>query len=168
MVLSNSYQGTELRTWNTPTTLHFYLLTSKGINFLIDWRLKWTDTASSSHHQSIRCYLRIGKNRYLRCTWTLNDWELMEVLFINETEFRKLVAWGGNIYAYFKGPLDVSSAKHLRRWHDISMSLKGRVYITTVHPEMLPGCEAWPLRVQDVRRLNVFDARCLGNIVHVW
>lgn len=58
--------------------------------------------------------------------------------------------------------------KHLWRRHDVSLSLKGRVYKTTVRAVLLYGCESWALRVEDLRRLSVFDNRCMRSIARVW
>ncbi|KER20099.1 hypothetical protein T265_15392, partial [Opisthorchis viverrini] len=53
---------------------------------------------------------------------------------------------------------------HLWRQKGISLDLKGRVYQATVRAVLLYGCETWPLRVDDVRRLQVFDHRCLRSV----
>ena len=48
--------------------------------------------------------------------------------------------------------------RHLWRQKGISLSLKGRVYKTTVRAVfLLYGSETWPLRVENLRRLQVFD-----------
>ena len=66
-----------------------------------------------------------------------------------------------------KARLAFANLRHLWRRRDICLSLKGRVYNTTVRKVLLYGCETWPLRVEDVRRLSVFDNRCLRNIARV-
>ena len=60
-----------------------------------------------------------------------------------------------------------ANLRHLWRRHDISLSLKGRVYSTTVRAVLLYGCETWPVRMDDVHRLSVFDHRCLRSIAGV-
>ncbi|KER26182.1 hypothetical protein T265_06533 [Opisthorchis viverrini] len=49
----------------------------------------------------------------------------------------------------------------------LSLNLKGRVYRATIRAVLLYGCGTWPIRVADLRRLQVFDNRCLGTIAHV-
>lgn len=58
--------------------------------------------------------------------------------------------------------------RHLWRRRDINLSLKGRVYHATVRAVLLYGCETWPTRTEDLRRLAVFDHRCLRSIAGVW
>ena len=53
---------------------------------------------------------------------------------------------------------------HLWRQKGISLRLKGRVYKTTVRAVLLYGCETWTLRAEDLKRLQVFDSRCLRSI----
>ena len=54
----------------------------------------------------------------------------------------------------------------LRRFMDVSLATKGRVYNATVRSTLLYGCETWPLRSGDLHRLQVFDHRCLRSIGH--
>nr|CAX83711.1 endonuclease-reverse transcriptase [Schistosoma japonicum] len=63
-----------------------------------------------------------------------------------------------------KARLAFANLRHLWRRRDIRLSTKGRVYCTAVRPVLLYGCETWPLRVEDTRRLLAFDHRCLRNI----
>ena len=56
---------------------------------------------------------------------------------------------------------------HLWRQKGISLKLKGRVYKTTVRAVLLYGCETWTLRAEDLKRLQVFDNRCLRSIAGV-
>ena len=67
-----------------------------------------------------------------------------------------------------KARLAFANLRHLWRRRDIRLSLKGRVYNTTVRKVLLYGCETWPLRTEDVRRLSTFDHRCLRSIARVW
>ncbi|KAH9581185.1 hypothetical protein MS3_00000572 [Schistosoma haematobium] len=53
---------------------------------------------------------------------------------------------------------------HLWRIRDVSMTVKGRIYNASVRAVLLYASETWSLRVEDVRRLSVFDHRCLRRI----
>ena len=66
-----------------------------------------------------------------------------------------------------KARIAFANLRHLWRQKGISLSLKGRVYKTTVRAVLLYGSETWPLRVEDQRRLEVFDNRCLRSIAGV-
>ncbi|KER24112.1 hypothetical protein T265_08154 [Opisthorchis viverrini] len=57
---------------------------------------------------------------------------------------------------------------NLWRRRDISFSVKGRVYNAAVRSILLYGSETWPLRAEDVKRLSVFDRRCLRSIARIW
>ena len=57
--------------------------------------------------------------------------------------------------------------RHLWCWMDISLLTKGRVYNCTVRPTLIYGCETWPIRAEDLHRLQVFDHRCLRTIGHI-
>jgi hypothetical protein len=61
-----------------------------------------------------------------------------------------------------------ANLRHLWRRRDISLSVKGRVYNAAVRSVLLYGSETWPLRAEDVRKLAVFDHRCLRSIARVW
>ncbi|CAH8572676.1 unnamed protein product [Heterobilharzia americana] len=63
-----------------------------------------------------------------------------------------------------KARLAFANLHHLWRHRDIRLSIKGRVYSTAVRSVLLYGCETWPLKVEDTRRLQVFDHRCFHNI----
>ncbi|CAH8447045.1 unnamed protein product [Heterobilharzia americana] len=63
-----------------------------------------------------------------------------------------------------KARLAFANLRHLWRRRDIRLSIKGRVYCTAVRSVLLYGCETWPLKVEDTKRLQVFDHRCLRNI----
>ena len=47
---------------------------------------------------------------------------------------------------------------------EISMKTKLRVYKACVRPILVYGCETWPLRVEDARKLESFDHWCLRII----
>ncbi|VDP57017.1 unnamed protein product, partial [Schistosoma mattheei] len=66
-----------------------------------------------------------------------------------------------------KDRLAFANLRHLWRRRDISLSIKGRVYCAAVHSVLIYGGETWPLRVEDTRRLLVFDHRCLRNIAGI-
>ncbi len=44
---------------------------------------------------------------------------------------------------------------------EISLKTKGRIYEALVRTSFLYGCETWPVRVEDLHRLEVFDNDCL-------
>ncbi|VDO78697.1 unnamed protein product [Schistosoma margrebowiei] len=56
---------------------------------------------------------------------------------------------------------------YLGRLRDVSLAVKGRIYNWSMRPVLLYVCETWPLRVEDVRRLSVFDHRCLRRIADI-
>ncbi|KER26958.1 hypothetical protein T265_05867 [Opisthorchis viverrini] len=60
-----------------------------------------------------------------------------------------------------------ANLRHLWRQNGLSLNLKGRVYQATVRAVLLYGCETWPIRAADLRRLQVFDNRCLRTIARV-
>ncbi|BHF78033.1 hypothetical protein SprV_0602114300 [Sparganum proliferum] len=50
---------------------------------------------------------------------------------------------------------------------DLSIATKIRVYHASVRSVLLYGCECWALRVEDERKLEVFDHHCLRTILRV-
>ncbi|VDP74165.1 unnamed protein product [Schistosoma mattheei] len=56
---------------------------------------------------------------------------------------------------------------HLWRLRDVSLAVDGRIYNALVRAALLYACESWPLQVEDVRRLSVFDHRCLRRIADI-
>nr|VZH89496.1 unnamed protein product [Spirometra erinaceieuropaei] len=50
---------------------------------------------------------------------------------------------------------------------DLSIATKIRVYRASVRSVLLYGCECWALRVEDDRKLEVFDHHCLRIILRV-
>ncbi|VDO76629.1 unnamed protein product [Schistosoma margrebowiei] len=66
-----------------------------------------------------------------------------------------------------KSRLAFANLRHLWRRRDIRLSTKGRVYCAAVRPVLLYGSETWPVGVEDIRRLLVFDHRCLRNIARI-
>ena len=53
------------------------------------------------------------------------------------------------------------------RQKGLSLELKGRLYRATVRAVLLYGSETWSVRVEDLRRLQVFDNRCLRTIARI-
>ncbi|BHF66923.1 hypothetical protein SprV_0200994600 [Sparganum proliferum] len=54
-----------------------------------------------------------------------------------------------------------------RNRRDLSIATKIRVYRASVRSVLLYGCECWALRVEDERKLEVFDHHCLRIILRV-
>ena len=50
---------------------------------------------------------------------------------------------------------------------EISLRTKLRVYRAAIRPVLMYGCETWPVRVEDVRKLEVFDHWCLRRVLNV-
>ena len=66
-----------------------------------------------------------------------------------------------------KARMAFANLLHLWRRNDVSLPVKGRVYNAAVRSVLLYGCETWPLRQQDVQRLEVLDHRCLRQLAKV-
>ncbi|VDO84785.1 unnamed protein product [Schistosoma mattheei] len=68
-----------------------------------------------------------------------------------------------------KGRVYCAAVRSVSLWRrrDIRLSIKGRVYCAAVRSVLLYGRETWQLRVEDTRKLLVFDHRCLGNIARI-
>ncbi|VDP00735.1 unnamed protein product [Schistosoma margrebowiei] len=66
-----------------------------------------------------------------------------------------------------KARLALANLRHLWRRRDIHRSTKACVYCAAVRSVLLYGSETWPVRVEDIRRLLVFDHRCLRNIARI-
>ncbi|VDO74587.1 unnamed protein product [Schistosoma curassoni] len=45
--------------------------------------------------------------------------------------------------------------------------MKERVYWAVVRSVLLYGCETWPLRVEDIRKLLIFGHKSLRNIARI-
>ncbi|BHF81512.1 hypothetical protein SprV_0802464300 [Sparganum proliferum] len=60
-----------------------------------------------------------------------------------------------------------SLRKCLGNRRDLSIATKIRVYRASVRSVLLYGCECWALRVEDERKLEVFDHHCLRIILRV-
>ena len=50
---------------------------------------------------------------------------------------------------------------------EISLRTKLQVFRAAIRPVLMYGCETWPLRAEDTRRLEVFDHWCLRQILKV-
>jgi hypothetical protein len=128
-------------------------------------------------------------NRYgmqfssVKCKVLLQDWTaatpsltlMNEPLeFVNQfTYLGSIISAGGDITSEVssrisKARMAFAGLRHLWRRRDLSLRLKGRVYNASVRAVLLYGCESWPLRVSDIRRLTSFDHRCLRSISRVW
>ncbi|CAH8641513.1 unnamed protein product [Heterobilharzia americana] len=60
--------------------------------------------------------------------------------------------------------LAFATLHYLWRCRNIRLSIKGLVYCTAVQSVLLYSCETWSLKVEDMRRLQVFDHCCLRSI----
>lgn len=49
---------------------------------------------------------------------------------------------------------------------DIHLLNKGWVYYEAIHSVLLYNCETWPLKTTYIRKLLIFDHRCLQTIAH--
>ncbi|VDP48420.1 unnamed protein product [Schistosoma margrebowiei] len=56
---------------------------------------------------------------------------------------------------------------HLNHLCDVSLAVKVWICNASVRTVLLYACEAWPLRVEDVRRLSMFNHRCLPRIAAI-
>ena len=56
---------------------------------------------------------------------------------------------------------------HIWRRRDVRLAIKGRLYNACVRSVLLYGAETWPLRVEDIQKLSVFDSRCLRSIARL-
>ena len=50
---------------------------------------------------------------------------------------------------------------------EISLKTKVRIYETAIRPILLYGSETWPVRVEDIRKLETFDHWCLRTILRI-
>jgi hypothetical protein len=50
---------------------------------------------------------------------------------------------------------------------EVSLRTKLRVFRVAIRPILTYGCETWPLRAEDTRKLEVFDHWCLRRILRV-
>ena len=92
----------------------------------------------------------------MRLWSSLHTWEAVSVLTVVEIDSR-----------IWKARIVFAKLRHLWRQKIISLSLKVRVYKTTVRAVLIYGSELWPLRVEDQRRLQVLDKCCLRSIAGV-
>ncbi|VDP67807.1 unnamed protein product [Schistosoma mattheei] len=54
-----------------------------------------------------------------------------------------------------------------KTWHHCSKSLTSSLSHFAVRSVLLYSCEMWPLRVEDIRKLLVFDHKYLRNIARI-
>ena len=50
---------------------------------------------------------------------------------------------------------------------EISLKTKLRVFQAAIRPVLIYGCETWPVRAEDIRKLESFDHWCLRIIARV-
>ena len=67
-----------------------------------------------------------------------------------------------------KARLAFSKLLLLQRRNDIKLSTKGRVCSAAMCSVLLYSSETCPLKVEDIRRLSVFNHRCLRSIGKIW
>ncbi|VDP55686.1 unnamed protein product [Schistosoma margrebowiei] len=60
-----------------------------------------------------------------------------------------------------------ANLRHVWQRRDIRLSIKERVYCAAVRSGLIYGSESWSLRVEDTRKLLLFDHGCLKNIAGV-
>ncbi|CAH8526540.1 unnamed protein product [Schistosoma mattheei] len=117
-----------------------------------------------------------------KCKVLLQDWQDSNPVLTLDGEQIEVVekfvylgscisAGGGlsdEINAYIvKARATYANLGHLWRLRDVSLAVKGRIYNASVRAVLLYACETWSLRVEDVRRLSVFDHRCLRRIADI-
>ena len=56
---------------------------------------------------------------------------------------------------------------NLWKRNEISLKTKLRVFQASVRPVLIYGCETWPVRAEDIRKLESFDHWCLRIIAKV-
>ncbi|VDP60540.1 unnamed protein product [Schistosoma curassoni] len=79
------------------------------------------------------------------------------------------MTWCRGMKESFKGLASVGPSR-LPGWGPrggATLPTKGRVYSDPVRSVLLYGCEIWPVRVEDIRRLLVFDHRCLRSVARI-
>ena len=118
-----------------------------------------------------------------KCKMLLQDWEGQVPALILDGEqltpvnqfvyLGSCITPGGQITAEISARIQkarqaFANLSHLWRRRDVRLSIKGRVYAAAVRPVLLYGSETWPLRKEDIKKLEVFDHRCLRNIARIW
>ena len=114
-----------------------------------------------------------------KCKVLLYDWtESNPVLLISGevlgtvdkfTYLGSCITAGGHIAEHLsmrivKARVAFCNLRHLWRRKDVSLKVKGRVYNAAVRPVLLYASEIWPMRVEDMKRLSVFDHGCLRSL----
>ncbi|CAH8656857.1 unnamed protein product [Schistosoma curassoni] len=138
--------------------------------------------------QSALNQLAISVRRYCmfftpsKCKVLLQDWQDSNPLLTLDGEqievVKKFVYLGSCINAgggvsdeinarIVKARAAYANLGHLWRLRNVSLAVKGRIYKASMRAVLLCACETWPLRVEDVRRLSVFDHRCLRRIADI-
>ncbi|CAH8613929.1 unnamed protein product [Schistosoma guineensis] len=117
-----------------------------------------------------------------KCTVLLQDWQDSNPVLILDGEQVEVVekfvylgsctSAGGGVSDEIDSRMVKARAVyvnlgHLSRLRDVTLAVKDRMYNALVRAVLLYACETWPLRVEDVRRLSVFDHRCLRRIADI-
>ena len=55
--------------------------------------------------------------------------------------------------------------KDLWKQREVNKRVKLQVYLSVVRSTLLYGCETWPLKADDIRRLEAFEYRCFRSIL---
>ena len=87
----------------------------------------------------------------------------------NFTYLRSYITSGGHIaedlsMRTVKARVAFCNLRHLWRCKDVSSKVKWRVCNAAVHTVLLYASETWPMWVEYVRRLSVFDHRCSRSL----
>lgn len=60
-----------------------------------------------------------------------------------------------------------SALQHLWNDRNVTLSTKMRVYMASVRPVLMYGCETWPLNQSHLQLLVAFEHRCWRKILHI-
>ena len=105
------------------------------------------------------------------------NWRPLTLDGVNLEDVQSFVYLGSSIMPSEQGAAEVERWKgaersafvHLKQslWgrREISTATKGHIYQAIAWTILLYGCETWPLRAIDLRKLEVFDNDCLRNIL---
>ena len=135
---------------------------------------------SKVHATAAAVGLRINtaKSKVLRSLIPADDWQPLSLEDVDLEDVESFVYLGSTMVPTGQGVAEVerrigaarSAFGRLRRclWsrREITSTTKGRIYQAVVRTILLYGCETWPMRVADQRRLEVFDNDCLRSILH--
>ena len=76
---------------------------------------------------------------------------------------------GNEIAARIANASKVFESLRARLWNrsEISVTTKCRIYHASVRSVLLYGCETWPLKINDIRKMEAFEHRCLRRICNI-